>query len=164
MPRLDITGQRYGRLVAVQRDAVYGSFIDSRGKRKQAESYWKFRCDCGTVKTTNLQSVRNGSVKSCGCLARDTHRAQTVAAQARAQQSIITAAREVGIELRTAVEFLSRLVGKQPLAPISTFDRKTVLEIARCYARAAFNGLVRDMEVEQTKEPRAHKKQKRPKR
>lgn len=53
----DITGKRFGRLVAVNRD----------DRRSHNSAYhWVFRCDCGTVK-----SILRGSAKSCGCLTRE---------------------------------------------------------------------------------------------
>lgn len=57
MPKaVDITGQRYGRLVAVKDVGV------RNGRRA-----WLFKCDCGneTVATSNL--VRRGHTQSCGC-------------------------------------------------------------------------------------------------
>lgn len=57
MRRLDITGERYGNLVAVERLPS-----TPNGAR------WVFQCDCGN-RTDALQSnVRSGAVKSCGCL------------------------------------------------------------------------------------------------
>lgn len=54
---LDISGERYGRLVAVRR--VNGS-----------PPRWLCRCDCGTEKAVRLKDLRrNGGTKSCGCLA-----------------------------------------------------------------------------------------------
>lgn len=49
---LDITGQRYGRLVAIR-------FV---GNKK-----WLFRCDCGIEKEINGSNVRLGKSTSCGC-------------------------------------------------------------------------------------------------
>lgn len=57
----DITGQRFGRLVAVR--------FDHLNARKR--DYWLFRCDCGTEKVINASSVQWGGVKSCGCLSRE---------------------------------------------------------------------------------------------
>lgn len=53
-----MTGQRFGRLVAI-------SFIgldNSRGAK------WLFQCDCGKTKTISRHSVVLGKTKSCGCL------------------------------------------------------------------------------------------------
>lgn len=52
----DITGQRFGRLVAVSR---------SYEKRR---SYWTCACDCGGTKTTTLAHLKIGHTRSCGCL------------------------------------------------------------------------------------------------
>lgn len=57
----DITGQRFGRLVAVR------SLGFSR--RKQM---WECKCDCGnTIKATTSQ-LTTGHTRSCGCLYRET--------------------------------------------------------------------------------------------
>lgn len=58
----DITGQRYGRLVAVTRTeekAQNGSYI------------WECVCDCGNNKNIALSSLSKGSTRSCGCLAKE---------------------------------------------------------------------------------------------
>lgn len=53
----DITGKRFGRLVAI-------SFIPCKGK----SSKYLFRCDCGNEKVIFAYSVIRGLTKSCGCL------------------------------------------------------------------------------------------------
>ena len=57
---LDITGQRFGRLVAINR-------VSTSGRR----SVWAFRCDCGTVKEIRLENVRGGITESCGCIRKE---------------------------------------------------------------------------------------------
>jgi len=57
---LNITGERYGRLVAVER---VGS------KRRQA--VWRFSCDCGGERIGVIGEVRSGRCQSCGCIARE---------------------------------------------------------------------------------------------
>ena len=54
------SGERFGRLVAVKRVASPNRFI-----------YWQFRCDCGQLYSTNLNKVRGGWIKSCGCFRRE---------------------------------------------------------------------------------------------
>ncbi len=56
--RYDITGQRFGRLVA-----LYKVEVDDAGRAK-----WRVRCDCGCEFDTLAQSLRQGRTKSCGCL------------------------------------------------------------------------------------------------
>ena len=63
MPRLiDLTGQRFGRLVAIEKAPHV----------KGVPVYWTCRCDCGTVKDIAAVSLRNGSTRSCGCLQKET--------------------------------------------------------------------------------------------
>lgn len=57
MRRLDIAGERYGNLVAIERLPT-----TSNGSR------WVFKCDCGNRTEALLSNVRCGAVKSCGCL------------------------------------------------------------------------------------------------
>lgn len=66
-PLMNLIGQRYGRLVVLERDF---------SKRTTA---WKCLCDCGniTVVTTKHLRSKGYSTKSCGCLNREgnpTHR------------------------------------------------------------------------------------------
>lgn len=56
MKIVDVSGQRFGRLIAIKRNGTrYG-----RGA-------WLCKCDCGNEKTIALQHLKNGT-KSCGCL------------------------------------------------------------------------------------------------
>lgn len=58
----DISGKRYGNLVALE----FAGFKQERsGKRYQV---WKFKCDCGNEKTLRLSNVKKGDTQSCGCL------------------------------------------------------------------------------------------------
>ncbi len=53
----DITGQRYGRLVAIKRD----------GSDDNGRALWLFQCDCGNTHVAPLSQVRYGKVYGCGC-------------------------------------------------------------------------------------------------
>lgn len=55
--RKDITGQRFGYLVAVSPSHL----------NKYKHLLWTFLCDCGKYKEIPIQSVTNGRTKSCGC-------------------------------------------------------------------------------------------------
>ena len=65
----DITGRRYGRVVAV------GISREKSGRNFK----WRFRCDCGTEFAARKTEVLNGRRKHCGCtgtkkfLSRDLH-------------------------------------------------------------------------------------------
>ena len=67
--RMDIIGQRFGRLV------VLGSVLDNSGNLKS----WRCRCDCGKEKEIGSSSLcGGGKTKSCGCLAREVARAKWI--------------------------------------------------------------------------------------
>lgn len=61
-PRLDLTGQRFGRLVVVRED---DPVTETSGKKSRR---WLVRCDCGEEKRVRQNSLTNGNTKSCGCL------------------------------------------------------------------------------------------------
>lgn len=61
--KLDLTGQRFGKLVAVE----------IAGVDKKRNTLWKCQCDCGNITTTpSTCRLRKGKTKSCGCLSNDT--------------------------------------------------------------------------------------------
>ncbi|MDA7491201.1 hypothetical protein N9A81_01890 [Synechococcus sp. AH-707-M23] len=62
MPRaLDLTGQRFGRLIATE---CLGSINGYR--------YWAVLCDCGNEELVPTGKLNNGHTKSCGCLMKES--------------------------------------------------------------------------------------------
>ncbi len=57
----NLTGQRFGRLVAVKFEYY----------NKRHEACWLFKCDCGNEKIMPIDNIKYGRVKSCGCLQRE---------------------------------------------------------------------------------------------
>lgn len=55
----DITGQRFGRLVAIE---------STRLRNTSGTTVWRCRCDCGNEVLTSLSQLTQGYKKSCGCL------------------------------------------------------------------------------------------------
>ncbi len=55
----DMTGRRFGQLTVVSR-------APKRDNTRAA--FWLCKCDCGGTKVANGPNLRQGSVKSCGCL------------------------------------------------------------------------------------------------
>lgn len=55
--RLDLTGQRFGRLVAVEptEERSYGCVV------------WRCRCDCGRTHKVKSGNLTSGHTQSCGC-------------------------------------------------------------------------------------------------
>jgi hypothetical protein len=64
MPNLIIIqpGERYGRMVIIGESARVNPLV------RRVEC----RCDCGTVKSVNFNSLRSGTTTSCGCLYMET--------------------------------------------------------------------------------------------
>jgi len=58
---VDITGQRFGRLIVVSRT----------DNAKGGHTRWLCRCDCGTKKVISSCNLKSGHTKSCGCLQKE---------------------------------------------------------------------------------------------
>lgn len=59
--RLDLSGNRYGRLVALRY-----AYTNNQGN-----AMWECLCDCGNIAIVNSQKLKVGKTKSCGCYNRD---------------------------------------------------------------------------------------------
>lgn len=57
MTKLNITGIRFGRLIATNPASTRGN-----------HNYWECVCDCGVSKEFALSNLRKGASQSCGCL------------------------------------------------------------------------------------------------
>ena len=55
---IDLTGQRFNRLKVLNFD----------GKTEYGNIKWFCRCDCGNFTIADSSNLRNGNMKSCGCL------------------------------------------------------------------------------------------------
>lgn len=54
---LDLTGQRFGRLIAKKP-------APNRGNRR----FWECQCDCGNTKAIGVSHLRSGATTHCGCV------------------------------------------------------------------------------------------------
>lgn len=57
----DLTGDKFGRLTAVKLSE----------KRSGRKTFWDCVCECGSTKTVRTDSLKDGSVRSCGCLKKE---------------------------------------------------------------------------------------------
>lgn len=57
MKKIDLTGQRFGKLLVVERSGT-----------KNDKAIWKCQCDCGNISFANTSNLRRGNTRSCGCL------------------------------------------------------------------------------------------------
>ena len=67
---LDLTGQRFGRLTA----------LEPTEKRRKTSVIWRCRCDCGKIVECETEELTRGSVKSCGCLQAEQRKRNMAAA------------------------------------------------------------------------------------
>lgn len=59
---IDITGQKFGRLVAIER----------HGRAKNGNALWLCQCCCGNTTIVESYGLRHGTTRSCGCLRSET--------------------------------------------------------------------------------------------
>ena len=63
---IDLTGQRFGRLVVLFRD------VNKVSKNGRQVVMWKCVCDCGNELSVSGDSLRNNNTRSCGCIQTET--------------------------------------------------------------------------------------------
>lgn len=66
--RIDITGQRFGRLVVM-------AYAKTIGTRRHRVAMWQCRCICGNETEVRGNDLRAGKTQSCGCLGIEKARA-----------------------------------------------------------------------------------------
>lgn len=66
--RRNITGQKFGRLTALE---YVGRRQCRLKKLYQTKSIWRFRCDCGNIVDRIIGHVLRGDTHSCGCLQKE---------------------------------------------------------------------------------------------
>lgn len=60
--RIDLTGQKFGKLTVLKQDKPY---ITSGGAWK---TFWICQCECGNYVHANVNKLKTGYTRSCGCL------------------------------------------------------------------------------------------------
>lgn len=61
-PRINLIGQKFGRLTVIE-----------QAPSRKGKTYWKCLCDCGKYKEVQTRHLRNGKIRSCGCLFDDAN-------------------------------------------------------------------------------------------
>ena len=61
MNKIDLTGQRFGHLIVIERAEDY---ISPSGIPTPK---WRCKCDCGNYKAIREDSLKSGLSQSCGC-------------------------------------------------------------------------------------------------
>lgn len=68
MPKaLDLTGKRFGRLIAI-----------SKAESRNSKTYWLCKCDCGVEKEIQTGNLTSGATRSCGCLEKEINKRHPV--------------------------------------------------------------------------------------
>lgn len=57
---IDLTGQRFGRLIVIE-----------RAENKKGKAAWKCKCDCGSELIVSANNLRMNNTISCGCYCRE---------------------------------------------------------------------------------------------
>jgi len=63
----DLTGMRFGRLVAIE-----------RAQSTYAETNWLCLCDCGNKTVVRRGHLMKGRIKSCGCIKREMYATRSI--------------------------------------------------------------------------------------
>jgi len=80
------SGNKYGRLVVLERDFEHGQPPNSRPK-----TFWKCACECGSIITVSASGLRSGNTKSCGCYQKEiTKKRATTHGKSREKDGKIT--------------------------------------------------------------------------
>jgi hypothetical protein len=71
--RIDLTGQRFGRLVCIEpaEPKIILHYIPGGGVKQKRFLRWLCRCDCGELHIAYANQLTAGTVRSCGCLRRE---------------------------------------------------------------------------------------------
>lgn len=79
----DLLGKVFTRLTVQELGPVYTPSPETPSGHRQHIRYWCL-CECGVRKLVRRDSLLKGNSKSCGCLAKDKHRAQVELGNPRA--------------------------------------------------------------------------------
>lgn len=106
----DLTGQKFGRLTAIE-------IVRTRNSKGRSIVRWKCECDCGNTKIISAKLLKTGSALSCGCLNKEmiieAHRlADGEAAKNSVFSSYRISARSRGLSFSIPKEIFFELIKK----------------------------------------------------
>lgn len=82
---IDITGKRFGRLVA----------LEETEQRRNGSTVWLCQCDCGNVHLASYRTLMRGNTKSCGCLRMEGHAARWLLKRFKTEDEAIRFVKEI---------------------------------------------------------------------
>jgi len=80
--RPDLTGRRFGRLVAIAPAERPARVTGPTANRRR---FWSLQCNCGATRVACHRDLLSGHTRSCGCLRREV-----AAASGRRQAELVT--------------------------------------------------------------------------
>lgn len=89
----DLTGKRFGRLFVIRR----------AGSNDRHHALWDCQCDCGRTIRALGYNLKNGDLRSCGCLGKET-RSRNISGYLESKRVYF----RVGDEMLTAKELAER--------------------------------------------------------
>lgn len=107
----DEAGKKYGRLQVVKRDPK---------AKKGSPAKWLCLCDCGGQTSVRGSCLRNGEIRSCGCLVGDTLRAQRTLGVGESSR-------------REAIGRIRRSAAQRGLSCVLTDEQLTDLMLGNCF-------------------------------
>lgn len=81
----DITGERFGRLVA----------LEDTGMRKNDSPVWLCQCDCGNLHLAGYRQLSRGNTRSCGCLRMESQAARWILKRFSSEDEAVQFVREL---------------------------------------------------------------------
>lgn len=108
--RLDLTGKRFGNLVALE-------FAYTKNKR----TFWKCKCDCGNIAEVDRGFLRSGATTSCGCVgSKNINKCMVAQRQNELRE-------QTNLSQLSNVPFKSNTTGRRGI----TFNKKKQVFVAR---------------------------------
>ncbi len=102
MRKLDLTQQRFGRLIA----------IEETEQRRSKSVCWLCKCDCGKHSLVSCTDLRSGHTQSCGCFRserlKETHQGKSVSRETKAKMRVAHLA--ISDETRAKMSSAQRLL------------------------------------------------------
>jgi hypothetical protein len=126
-PAKDISGKRFGRLLAIK----------PLGKRtKQGLIRWECKCDCGKTTSVRISSLINGHTQSCGCYLKEC-RSQRYHDWANTKFGRLVAMKRIGNKWECRCDCGNIAIIATPSLVTGVSGRVDVLDRKRCREKIA---------------------------
>lgn len=128
--RLDLTGQRFGKLTATK----FVSLNESQN------ALWHCVCDCGNQKLAQASQLRAGLIKSCGCKQKPRYKDKSLALKKESYSTFCSRAKKKSIEVISFEKYVNLI--SQPCFYCGSVGSNT-LRRSRFFVDLKCNGIDR---------------------